>query len=117
MPKRLLLVVTEPTVLKHLRRLFTRRGYACECVSTLLGALAELRRGLFPVAVVDLDLLGSDPTATARQLREASPTTRLIVLDSLAEQPAGPERARLFDAVIAKPFIAEPLLNALECPA
>jgi len=116
MPARLLLVVAEPTVLKHLRRLFARQGYTCECVSTLAEALDALRRDSCPVAVVDLDLLGSEPAGTARQLRETSPTTRLLVLDSLAEHRAGPERDRLFDAVIPKPFIAEPLLSALACP-
>lgn len=113
MPERLLLVLTEPTILKHLRLLFTRRGYSCCCAPTLAAALEELRRDSCRVAVVDLDLLGSDPAAGARQLRAANPATRLIVLDSLAEQRAGPERDPLFDAVIAKPFIAEPLLSVL----
>ncbi|HUT34237.1 MAG TPA: hypothetical protein VNE39_12200 [Planctomycetota bacterium] len=117
MPVRLLLVLGDPLVLKRLRALFVRQGYSCRSAPTLRAALAELRRAPYPVAVVDLELLGADPAAAARALRSAQPGARLIALDSLTAGDTGNGVDSPFDAVIAKPFFYDPLLAALAATA
>ena len=114
---RILLVLDDPTIRKHLRALITRQGHVCRCAPTLEAALEVLRRAPCPIAVVDLDLLGRDPAASARELRNASPRARLIALDSLAESDGAAGTESPFDAVIAKPFFLDPLLAALGGPA
>ena len=112
MQVRILLIVGDPTVGKHLAALVAGRGYECSVVPSLAEAGRELRERAYALVILDLDLLGDDPVPTARQFRRAHPTVRLVGLDSLAEHRARGGDSP-FDAVIPKPFLIDPLLAAL----
>jgi len=107
------LLLNDPTLGKHLGRLVARLGRSWCCVPSLAEAIEASRRSERTTIVLDLDLVGSDPAAAARALRCASPDARLVALDSLCEHRAGAGRPLPFDAVIPKPFIAQPLADLL----
>jgi len=109
-----LLVVADPMIRKHLSALIGRHGYLCQPTPSLDEAVAELRRQAYPVAILDIDLLGHDPAVTARQFRGLAPGLRLVGLDSVAERHLSGSSASPFDAIVAKPFLVDPLLRALE---
>jgi len=108
MRPRILLVEPDPTIRKHLAALLERLGYACASVATLVDAMAEARREPCALIIVDLDLAGGDPDDCAARLRAAAPAARLIALDS-----DGLPALDAYDALIPKPFLADPLLAAI----
>lgn len=113
MATRILLLEADPTLRKHLKSFLHGLGYECNCVDTLAAALIELRERPCRLAIVDLDLAGGDNAAFAAEFRRAAPAVRLIALDSAAEQRPADPPDRPFDAVIPKPFLADPLLAML----
>jgi DNA-binding response OmpR family regulator len=108
-----LLVLADPSVLKRLVSLLAQRGYRCQAAPSLDAALAALRRSVYTWVVVDLDLLGSDVVGGADELRAASPGTRLVGLDALAERHETHRAAARFHAVLPKPFFLDSLLATL----
>ncbi len=114
MPHRILLVESDSTIRKHLVGLLTRVGHPCTPVASVRAALLELSVRPYGVIVADLDLGAVD--GLADQLRAACPEARLIALQSSLELPTRPGSGRGFDTVIAKPFVADPLLAALPAP-
>lgn len=109
----ILLVEADPTISKHLACLVREMGHQCRSVSSLPVALAELRRQPYDVVIVDLDLARSGPVAFAAEFRKARATARLIGLDSAGEHRGRDALHETLDAVIPKPFVAEPLLETL----
>ncbi len=105
----ILLIEADPTIRKHLSTLLDARGYQCLAIPSLEAALAEAPRRSYAVVVVDLDLAGSDAGAMAGCLRGAAPTAQLVGLDA----GGGVRGLEAFDLVVAKPFLAEPLLAAI----
>jgi DNA-binding response OmpR family regulator len=111
MQARVLVVESDPTIRKLLAAFLGSRGYPCHGVESISAALDALRRESCSLIILDLDL--TERGDAVAELRSACPAVRLIGLDSLAEQRIGnPAQARL-DAVIPKPFLADPLLAAM----
>jgi len=113
MRRRILLVEGDPTIRKHLAALLARLGYPCCPVASLAAALAEVESETYPLIIVDLDLAGGDPRGVAVRLRTLAPAARLVGLDSAAAASGADPALDAFDAVIAKPFLADPLLAAI----
>jgi len=113
MPSRVLLVVADATLGKHLCRQIARHGLLCHLTASAADALDELAQRHYPVAVLDLDLLDSSAAAVARRLRAVRPGLHLVGLDSMAWRHGADDTSGLFHAVIPKPFLIEPLLAAL----
>lgn len=108
MAGRILLVEGDATIRKHLIALLRRLGFTCRSVGSVAAALDEARRQRYPLIIVDLDLTGRDPHGCAAHLRNAAPSARIVALDGNGDSPVD-----AFDAVVPKPFVAEPLLAAL----
>jgi DNA-binding response OmpR family regulator len=107
-----LLVESDTTLAKYLGDLIGKHsGCACHHSPSLDEGLERLDTGNYWLAVVDLDLLDDRSRRLAAELRKSYPELRLIGLDSLPGPPVGPVGS--FDAIIQKPFIAEPLVAAL----
>jgi len=110
---RMLFIEADEMIRRHFVGLMRRHGYECQPVVSLAAALEALREGAFSLVVLDLDLAGPDPSATASELRRSNPALRLIAFDSVAEHHGADVGPPAFDAVIPKPFVAEPFLAAL----
>ncbi|MFW6108784.1 MAG: hypothetical protein ACOC8D_03110 [bacterium] len=108
MSRRILLIESDPTIRKHLAALLERVGHSCSPVDALEPALREARRHPYPLIIVDLDDAGADLAGWADTLRSVAPDARLLGLDSTGTCPPN-----LFDVLVPKPFLAEPLLAAL----
>jgi len=102
----ILLIEGDPTIRKHLSALLDARGYPCLAIPSLEVALVEARRRPYAVVVVDLDLAGPDAGALAARLRGAAPAAQLVGLDT----GGGVRGLEALDLVVAKPFLAGPLL-------
>jgi DNA-binding response OmpR family regulator len=107
-----LLVESDTTLAKYLAELLGEHsGCACHHSPSLDEGLERLDTGTYWLAVIDLDLLDDRSRHLAAELRKSYPELRLIGLDSLPSPPVDPDGS--FDAIIQKPFIAEPLVAAL----
>ena len=111
--RRILLVEPDHTIGKHLNSLLGTLGYTCRSVTSVTSALAEMAGQAYPLIIADLDLAGGDPAALAARLREACGSARLVGLDSTGDPCGDVPALNGFDAVISKPFLAEPLLATL----
>lgn len=115
-PISILMVIDEQGLAQTLTRALDLAGagrYAvgvCPCAQTALATVAARRA----IVLVDLDLPGLDATAFLRQVREASPMARLILmtaggpqrLESLAGPPA--------EGYLLKPFGLADFLDVVE---
>lgn len=108
MARHILLVEADPTIRKHLAALIERAGHRCFSVDSLAAAVREAGRHPYPLVIVDLDEAGRDPVECAQTLRAVAPGARLLGLDSSGTCPPD-----AFDLIVAKPFLADPLLAAL----
>ena len=100
MPCRVLLVVADASLGKHLCRQVARHVLLCHLTASADDALDELAQHHYPVAILDLDLLDSSAAAVARRLRAASPGLSLVGLDSMAEDHSSHDTPGLFHAII-----------------
>ena len=113
MQAHILIAEADPTIRKHLECLLRDLGHACAGVSSLPAALTELQGQPYDIVIVDLDLARGGQGDFTAQLLGARRSVRLIGLDSAGGHDSHGALHRNLDAVIPKPFLAEPLLATL----
>jgi CheY-like chemotaxis protein len=111
----ILVIDDDPGTREALVAILDRAGYR---ITSLAGSAAEIagacsRRG-YQVAVVDYRLPHDNGLEVARQLKQAMPDCRIILISS--ELPPPQKRGRvagLVDRFLAKPFSKEAILEAV----
>ena len=113
MQAHILIAEGDSTIRKHLVCLLRKLGHECADVPSLPAALAELQGQPYDIVIVDLDLARGGQGNFAEQFLEARDSVRLIGLDTANEHDGHCVLHDRLDAVIPKPFLAEPLLATL----
>lgn len=109
-----LLLVPDPVVSKYLARVLAGSGFPCRPVVSVADALEALAAGgEYAVLVVDGDLLGGEEQAWLAESRRRHPAVPIVALDSMCGHHEALAASAPFDAVVPKPFVLTPLLDAL----
>lgn len=108
----ILLIEPEDMIRKHLARVLANDGYDCHEANSLDAGIEKLRQQCYHCIVLDLDEGRRRALNLVHGLRVRRAARHFIGLH------CGPERHRgagdePFDALIAKPFMCEPLLMTL----
>ncbi len=95
--KRILLVDDEKSIVFAVRQYFLKQGYVVDCAGTCEQALELLAAEHYGVAIVDVELRGSDGSSDglnlAQFIRRHAPATAIIILTAL-ETPETLTRAK-----------------------
>ncbi len=95
--ERILVVDDEKSIIFALRRYFVHQGYSVDCATTSEEALEYLAASHYSLAIVDIELRGSqnhsDGLNLAAFIRSHAPATPVIIL-SAVESPETQRRAR-----------------------
>jgi response regulator RpfG family c-di-GMP phosphodiesterase len=113
---RILLVDDDPGLLELLRATFEAVDVELDAADSAPTALASLARSVPDVAVVDVNMPGTDGIALCRAIKSSPATARVAVLvltGSAGERRAEAEAAGA-DAFVLKPFSPLELLAAVE---
>ncbi|MFO1502099.1 MAG: response regulator [Verrucomicrobiota bacterium] len=103
--KRIMVVDDEPLVLKSVRMVLIRAGYAVDVASSGAEALQKLEAGTFDLVVTDWKMPFMKGDIIAREIRKRHPLMPVLLLTGsvLEAPPSG------FDGVLFKPFSADEL--------
>lgn len=107
MPTRVLIAEDEPNIAAALRFLLEREGYRVSCVEDGAAALAEIRRQMPDLLVLDVMMPSTNGFDVLKQVRAQPSLSRLKVLILTAKgQPQDKKIASDFgaDAFLTKPF-------------
>jgi DNA-binding response OmpR family regulator len=95
--ERILVVDDEKSIIFALRQYFTSHGYLVDCATTAEGALEHLAASSYAVAILDIELRGSNSSSDglnlAQFIRRHAPSTAVIIL-SAHESAEMQQRAR-----------------------
>jgi two-component system response regulator MprA len=114
MPRRILVVDDDPSVLRMLARSLTAEGLEVEAVPDGGAALAAVERRAPEAVVLDVAMPDMDGLAVCRRLRERGLTAPVVMLtarDTVPDRVAGLEAGA--DDYLVKPFAVEELLARL----
>lgn len=122
-PKTILTIGTDPIITRLLEEVVASSGaqVRCEQVPNASACLQQIQRGTYDLLLTDTQTNGAADVALLRQLRQLSPTTKVIVLAS-ASTPADVIEAMLehafsfFSAPFEPQEIAEMIAKALDLP-
>jgi len=105
---RILIVDDEPGIRQSLKGIFEDEGFATESVSTGEECLKKIGEAPFDLVLLDIWLPGIDGLETLRQIRELSPSTRVIMISGHATIATAVTATKLgaYD-FIEKPFSLE----------
>src|SRR5499427_3340894 len=105
---RILIVDDEPGIRQSLKGIFEDEGFATESVSTGEECLKKIVETPFDLVLLDIWLPGIDGLETLRQIREHSPSTRVIMISGHATIATAVTATKLgaYD-FIEKPFSLE----------
>jgi two-component system KDP operon response regulator KdpE len=110
-PSRVLVVDDEPAIRRFLRTSLRAEGYDVVEAETGEAALAEIRRRVPDVVVLDLGLPGLDGLEVIRRVREPGSVVPIIVLTSRTDEAGKVEALDLgADDYVTKPFGVDELL-------
>jgi two-component system KDP operon response regulator KdpE len=110
-PSRVLVVDDEPAIRRFLRTSLRAEGYDVVEAETGEAALAEIRRRVPDVVVLDLGLPGLDGLEVIRRVREPGSVVPIIVLTSRTDEAGKVEALDLgADDYVTKPFGIDELL-------
>ncbi len=114
---KVLLVDDDDAALKIRKLLLERHGHEVTLANDPPSARVALATANSEVVVTDLRLPeASDGLYLIRDLREAAPNLKIIVLCGNAADIEGREEAKLVDRILVKPVRSEALLKAIEEP-
>jgi two-component system response regulator MprA len=111
MDERILVIDGDPKTLDSIRRELAEQGYAVTTTHDGEAALAQARRNVFDLAILDVDLPGLGGIELCRRLRSEGDTVPILLLstrDGVADRVAGLDAGA--DEYMPKPFAAEELL-------
>src|SRR5213080_525429 len=114
MPRHILVVDDDPSVLRMLARSLTAEGHRVEAVPDGGAALAAVERRAPEAVVLDVAMPDMDGLAVCRRLRDRGLTAPVLLLtarDTVADRVAGLEAGA--DDYLVKPFAIEELLARL----
>lgn len=105
---RILIVDDEPGIRQSLKGVFEDEGFATESVSSGEECLKKIAEAAFDLVLLDIWLPGIDGIETLRQVRELSPSTRVIMISGHATIATAVAATKLgaYD-FIEKPFSLE----------
>lgn len=81
---RILIVDDEPGIRQSLKGVFEDEGFAADAVASGEECLSKIDEGLYDLVLLDIWLPGIDGIETLRQLREKSPSTRVVMISGHA---------------------------------
>jgi len=110
---RVLLIDDEPEVRQVLTRLLEIDGHVLTSAATALEGMRLFGEGEFDVVMTDLGLPDSPGAELARQIKEMSPGTRLILISGWTEDVEEIGAHVQADAILSKPFGIMELREAL----
>ncbi|HZS37488.1 MAG TPA: response regulator [Polyangia bacterium] len=111
-PRRVLLVVDDPTLAELLVEALEDAGHAPVVTDGLTTARAAFDRQPFDAAIVDLDTRARNGAEVVSFIREHSPATTVIALLPCGGMP-GATRAIAYHMATEKPARLEALLSAI----
>ncbi len=115
---RILIVDDEPSLRHVVGEHLRRAGHDVATVSNGLEALDEMREAAFDLVITDIIMPQMEGIETIRELRKQTPALKIIAMSGGGRFDDGDyylRMAHLFgsDAVLAKPFSREQLLEAV----
>jgi two-component system, cell cycle sensor histidine kinase and response regulator CckA len=115
--RRVLVVDDDAGNRESLTELLALSGYDVRAAASGEEALAELARGPFEAALVDLAMPDMDGLELAARLRERAPATRVALVTGWEPEALPSARRGLVDAVFRKPIDLGAILAFLDAPA
>jgi DNA-binding NtrC family response regulator len=116
-----LIVDDEPEMCWAIERILHRHGVVCQTAPNAKEAMALAERQSFRMAFLDAKLPDMDGLDLARRIREFAPGLRIVVVSGYFYQDSqtiqGALRTGLISAFLAKPFVHDEILRALDAPA
>ncbi|CAN5634320.1 response regulator [soil metagenome] len=112
----LLIVDDDRDLCTNLWDIFRQRGFRVSLAHDEIEAAASLRESQYHVVLIDMRLPGSDGSSVFRQVREASPDARTLLITGTrpeTDQAVSMILAEGADAVCYKPFDMNELLTTL----
>ncbi len=111
----LLLVDDDQSILRVLRRIFEKKGYAVTSVGTGKDAFFQIAHNCFDASVVDVRLPDMNGFDIARKIGELSPKTVRVVFTGSMEASSYLDGPPIdLDAFLLKPVNPETLLNIID---
>jgi DNA-binding response OmpR family regulator len=109
--KRVLLVDDDITILRTLKKILEKEGYAVETAETGSDALKKIKKRSFNVCLVDVKL--PDMDGTDLLLKIDSPTVKIIITGYSSEEIGIKAADYGADDYLIKPVKAEELINTV----
>jgi len=118
MPKTILVIDDDLTVLKSLERLFKKEGYEIACVSSGKAALELIENRDFDLVVADIRMPDLDGVETVRMIKEmrakqSKPNIPVVFITGYSDMVAI-DKAKQYGEVVLKPFDLEEFLNRVK---
>lgn len=101
------------------RLLLDRQSWVagCEAASDAAGAIDAVRRSPPDIALVDLFLAGGSGAELCREIRELSPSTRVLLISGAGSISAAVARAAGASGFVSKDLAARDVINAVRMVA
>ncbi len=108
----ILLVDDDPAILRGLKRILEREGYAVEAVTAADKALSLLGRQLFDLVITDLMMPGMDGLTLLAEIKKRSPHTPVVMLTGHGSMEVVVQALRRgVSDFVTKPYRPEELLH------
>ena len=105
---KVLVVDDEPAILITLKKILQQAGYEVQTAQSGKEGLDVFRQGHWDLVTLDRSMPEMNGETVAREMRKIAPRVPIILITGF---PDAVVRRELFDAVIAKPFLAADLLK------
>jgi DNA-binding response OmpR family regulator len=115
MPKRILIVDDDPSILRTLKRVLEKNGYDVDTSETAKEALDKLARNHYDLALVDVilpDMKGTDLLVIAK--KELNQTVKFVITGYPSAEIGAKARESGADAFILKPVKMPELLSIIQ---
>jgi len=109
-PKKVLLVDDETSLLQLLERILRNAGYHVQCAENGSAGWQYFRAAPWDVVIIDRAMPEMNGEELAREIKVSSPNVPLIMITGFLEAVSYPE---VFDFVLTKPFRPLDLLACL----
>ncbi len=112
--RNVLLVDDDLSILRVIKRILERKGYAVTAVSTGKEALTQINRNCFDASIVDVRLADISGLDIVKRITQVSPGTIRVVFTGSPGSSDFQSSAKNMDAFLLKPVNPEELLHVLE---